>query len=275
MPAVSARAASALRAAAHAGAFGVVYLVFVCTETGQGVDAATLGAFPLLQGEGWMRVYGIRDVLPVVLMVLVAILAVVSIVCRRIWAVVAASALVMGVFGLARLFDALPRPQFGAFGYPQNTFPSGHVAVCLACAVAIGWLAPAAGRRMLAAVAFGITLIVAAASLLSLAHRGSDVVGGALLTGAAAGAVSTFGGLPADPLPAQEPLRRRLGLAIVVAAGCAALGIVVGPEVRAPLAGAASLVAVTAIAGVVVLDSQCSPVPGLLRGGHGARRSAG
>ena len=267
MSGISARTASALRAAGYALAMTLVYAVLVCTPIGQRVDAATLGAFPAVQGDGWLALYGARDVIPVLLCVTVGILSAVAMVRRRITPAVSALALVAAVFALARALERLPRPDLGAFAYAHNTFPSGHTAVSLAAVVAIGWTAPGRRELRLMAVPLALAVAVAVFSLLSFAHRGSDVVGGALLTGAVASAISAIslvgvsgGSGRGGPRERARP-RRVLSLAFAASAALVALAAVSGPVAQAPLAGTGCLLAAAAISVRVVWDGTSSARP--------------
>ncbi|MFB8387042.1 phosphatase PAP2 family protein [Microbacterium sp. NPDC055910] len=178
----------------------LLYVLAVLTPLGQRLDASTLGSFPALRDEPWMRIYGARNALMLGLVVLAALAAVGALLARRFLAVAAAAICLGGTGVLAALFDiAVPRPDFGAFAYAHNTYPSGHVAVCAAGVIAIAWLNPRWAPRPVVAVLAGVVWIEAAMSLLSFAHRGSDVLGGILLAGAVAFAVQAAVGVVVSP----------------------------------------------------------------------------
>lgn len=257
MAVIGVRTASALRATGYCLAAILVYAVCVCTSIGQRLDGATLAAFPDVQGPGWFRVYGARDIIPILLCATAAILAAVSLIRRRIAPAVAAVTLLVVVFAVSRLLNQLPRPALGAFAYAHNTFPSGHAAVSLAAVVAIGWTLPGPRRPRLMAALGTLAFLVAAFSLLSLAHRGSDVVGGTLLAGAVAAGVAAAGGPRATGVRAR--VRRRHARGLVLTAGIApvvlvVLATVIAPEAQAPLVGTASLLAVAMVSAAVVLE---------------------
>lgn len=248
------RTSPLLRAVGYSLALLLIYVLCVCTPIGQRLDGATLGAFPAVQSDGWLRVYGARDVIPVLLCAAAGILAAVSFARRRIIPAIAALTLLVSVFALSRLLDQLPRPGLGAFGYAHNTFPSGHTAVSLAGVVAIGWALPAPYRLRLLLVPSVLAFLVAAFSLLSFAHRGSDVVGGALLAGAVAAGIAAVGGSSRPGLNARERLPGGPRLVLASAVMVVVLVAAIAQGVQAPLMGAASLLAVAAISVSVVLD---------------------
>lgn len=203
-------------------AFVLLYAFAVLTPVGQRIDASTLGSFEALRGDAWMRVYGARNALMLVCVALAAVAAVGALIGRRYLAVGAAALCLGGTGLLAALFDVtVPRPDFGGFAYVHNTYPSGHVAVCAAAVVVIAWLGPRWAPRWVTGVLAVMVWIEAAMSLLSFAHRGSDVLGGILLAGAVAFGVQALVGF--DVLPS----RRSRDWTSIGAGACAVAAVLV------------------------------------------------
>lgn len=188
----------AILAVLFALAFALLFVTAILSREGQQWDAASLQALPELRGEEWMAVYRTRDWLAA-LLVAVAIAAEIEGTVRRRWtAVLAAASLMVMTAAASHVLkrDVLPRPALGEFGYALQTFPSGHAAISLAAVVAVVWLGPRWLRPAVTAALGVIAAGVALMSVLSLAHRGSDVLGGTLLTAALASAISVISGVP-------------------------------------------------------------------------------
>ncbi len=115
--------------------------------------------------------------------VAVAVLGVVALL-RRAWPDLVAAVLVaLGTVGIALgLREVLVRPDLGGYGYAHQTFPSGHVAVVggLCAAAWLLWPRPAS-RGAAGWAALGVTAVAALASVVTYAHRPSDVVGSLLV----------------------------------------------------------------------------------------------
>lgn len=263
------RVRSAILAVAFGVAFVVLYALAILTPAGQEWDAATLGTFGWLRGEGWLSLYGARDLIPFLLLGLAAVAGVEGMIRRRWVAVVSAGALVMltGLASFAFKGGLLPRPYLGDFAYTYQTFPSGHTAMSLAAVVAIIWFGPRWLHPIVVVVLGVVVGLVACASLLSYAHRGSDVVGGALLVGAVAFAISAIAGVP--PLGRQGPraIWTVIGLMGMVAGAVVfsvALGAIAsgGPDIPALIdpIGASVVVAVAGAIAVVLANQY--PVQG-------------
>ncbi|WP_139123135.1 phosphatase PAP2 family protein, partial [Cellulosimicrobium cellulans] len=139
--------------------------------------------------------------LPVAGAVVVAVLGVVALV-RRAWRDLLAAVLVAaGTVGVAiGLRELLERPDLGGFGYAHQTFPSGHVAVVGGLCVAVWLLWPRPSSRPAAGWAgLAVTAVAGLASVVTYAHRPSDVVGSLLVAAAAAVAVSWALDVPTVP----------------------------------------------------------------------------
>jgi len=119
---------------------------------------------------------------------------------RRDWRDLLAAVLVsVGTVAVALgLREVLVRPDLGSYGYPYQTFPSGHVAVVGGLCVAIWILWPWPASRAAAGVTgLVVTGVSALASVVTFAHRPSDVVGSLLVATAAAVAVAWALDVPA------------------------------------------------------------------------------
>jgi hypothetical protein len=209
---------AAIRAGAFALAFLAVYAAAVLTPLGQQIDAASLGAF------GWLPAAARRSAGPVRLglaglAIGLALATVVVLLARRRYGAAArAVAVGAGTMAVAELLKqlVLPRPDFGAFGYARNTFPSGHVAFTAVVVGVVLRLAPVwFGRRWRRGAALAFVVVAALAEPVSYAHRASDSLGGLLIAGAG---VALFRAVPPGapfeasaegPLP---PGRRRRGI---------------------------------------------------------------
>lgn len=192
------RARSWVLAAVYAAGFVAIYYTAILTPLGQQWDAASLGAFGWLRSEGWLAVYGTRDWIPFVLLAAGGAAGIEGLVRKRWGAVVAAGSLVAltGLASYAFKAGLLPRPHLGDFAYSYQTFPSGHTAISLAAVVAIVWFGPKWLHPVLGVVLGVVVGLVGVASLLSYAHRASDIVGGALLVGVFACGISGVVGVP-------------------------------------------------------------------------------
>jgi membrane-associated phospholipid phosphatase len=169
------------------------------TTAGQAADA---GAFRTLAPwhDATVGTAGaLRRGLPLACALVTALLGLLAL-ARREWRDLAAAVLVAGgTVGTALgLRELLVRPDLGAFGYTQQTFPSGHVAVVGGLCAAAWLLWPWPSSRPVAGWAgLAVTALAALASVVTYAHRPSDVVGSLLVAAAAAVAVSWALSVPA------------------------------------------------------------------------------
>lgn len=164
----------------------LLYLVAVRTVAGQRADATLFGEFQDVPFGTLAAVP--RDGVPVVLSGAAVACGLVA-VRRRRWSSLALSVVVVAGSVVASLAARarLTRPYLGITGYLQNTYPSNHVAVTAALAVAVLVLWPSARTRGWATAA--VLVLLAAACLYNVvgfAHRPADVAGGLLLAGAVA-----------------------------------------------------------------------------------------
>jgi membrane-associated phospholipid phosphatase len=171
------------------GTAGACYVFFVRTPTGQRFDnAALLGSYQqysvtrAADNASLQRITA--DSFALVLVVLVAI----GILRRRVLlglaAAFTAGITVVGVDVLKH--DVLTRPALVSTDYSitANSFPSGHTATAVACALALMLVSPPRWRGLVAVVAGFYAWGVAAQVQTAGWHRPSDAVGAALLAGA-------------------------------------------------------------------------------------------
>lgn len=223
------RIRSSILAAVCAVGFIALYATAMLTPAGQALDAASLGTFPAFRGEGWLAVYGARDLLLLALLCAAAVAGVECIIRRR-WVAAIAGCALIGATAVAGLLlkSGLPRPDLGDQAYLYQTFPSGHAAVSLAAVVATIWFGPRWLRPIVVLVMGSVAVFIAMASLLSFAHRASDIVGGALMVGAFAGATSAMLGSPRIRFPSARAVFCLLGSgSVVVGAALYALALAV------------------------------------------------
>ncbi|WEG09166.1 hypothetical protein PU630_00980 [Microbacterium horticulturae] len=228
-----------------------LYALAVLTPFGQEIDARSLGR-SFFGGPALTALLTfLRPGIPALLAVMAMAAVVVGLVQRR-WvdtSVCVAVALVL-ILGSGPLRDAVfVRPLLGDFGYFVNSYPSRHVVVGLALAVLIVRLWPwersvgAARVAMVAAVA-----VLAAASVITFAHRASDVIGAVLLVGVFAPVVAR-GRVPT----ATQAMNRRPPLVWVVAAVTVAASVMVCAPSRGWVALGFSVLVPVAVASLTVI----------------------
>lgn len=172
-------------------AFVALWAASHLTVAGQQADAGAFRTLAPLHDAGRDLAGALRRGLPVACAAVVAVLGVVALV-RRAWRdLLAAVVVVLGTVGIALgLREVLVRPDLGGYGYAHQTFPSGHVAVVGGLCVAIWLLWPWPASRTAAGWAgLGVTAVAALASVVTYAHRPSDVVGSLLVAAAVTVAV--------------------------------------------------------------------------------------
>jgi hypothetical protein len=193
------RARMAVLSVGLAACFVALYVIAILTTAGQQWDAMSMGAFPQLRSETWLTTFAARDWVPFGLIAVAAVAGVEAMLRGR-WEAVAASGAFVSLTALASFGfknGVLPRPYLGDFAYAYNTFPSGHSAISLAVVVTVVWFGPRWLHPMVVGFLGAVVGFVAIASWLSFAHRGGDIVGGALLAGALACGIAAVAGVPA------------------------------------------------------------------------------
>ncbi|MET8529963.1 phosphatase PAP2 family protein [Micromonospora sp. NPDC005172] len=172
-------------------ALGLVGVVFVWTQPGQWIDGLLLPRAE--RGGGYEQssdLFGPATVVlrhfgrPSLLAVLLAAVLVVGLLGRRLLPGVVGVGMVLGaVLAAGAAKSALPRPEFAVAGSTtHNSFPSGHVAVATALALAFLLVVPAAVRRWLVLPGAAGVSVIGAATMIAGWHRFSDVLGGVLLS---------------------------------------------------------------------------------------------
>ena len=161
-----------------------VYAVAVRTSAGQRWDVAAFGDVSPLHDVAAGPASMLRDTAPLLLAVVAVALGALA-VRRGRWRAALAGALASwaSLVGATVMRDVvLERPMLGGHGYVQNTLPSGHVAVvtALTLAVLLLWPGPTPPRWAVLGGA-GVVVAVAGASVVTYAHRPSDVVAGCLV----------------------------------------------------------------------------------------------
>ncbi|WP_197088842.1 phosphatase PAP2 family protein [Cellulosimicrobium funkei] len=188
-------------------AFVALWAASHLTVAGQRADAGAFRTLAPLHDAGRDLAGALRRGLPVACAAVVAVLGMVAVV-RRAWRdLLAAVVVVLGIVGIALgLREVLVRPDLGGYGYAYQTFPSGHVAVVGGLCVAIWLLWPWRSSRAAAGwAAIGVTAVAALASVVTYAHRPSDVVGSLLVAAAVTVAVVWLLDVPRGARAAGAP----------------------------------------------------------------------
>jgi membrane-associated phospholipid phosphatase len=172
-----------------------VYLVFVRTSLGQRFDNAAFAGSQL--GHATTRANDASQLQRISadsLAVVLAGIALFGVVRRRprlgVAAAVAAGIAVVGTDVLKKYL--LGRPDLVGGALASNTFPSGHTATAIACALALVMVTPPRWRGLAAVVAGSYAWITAAQVQTAGWHRPSDAVGAALLGFAAVATVAAL-----------------------------------------------------------------------------------
>jgi membrane-associated phospholipid phosphatase len=186
------------------------YLVMVRTSLGQRVDNAAFNGARAQDGTALQTTDTdllrriTADSLAFVLLVLVALGAVRRRLALGLGGAFAAGVAVVGTHLLKN--EILTRPDLVAGGarLAGNTFPSGHTATAVACAMALVLVAPPRGRGLAAVVAGAYGWVTAAQVQTAGWHRPSDAIGAAFLAFASVTAVAAL-------LAARRPVQWRPG----------------------------------------------------------------
>ena len=209
-------------------AAAVCYLIMVRTSLGQRFDnAAYLGATDQVGGpaanDQLRRITG--DSFALVLVILVILGAVRRRVLLGLGAALAAGLAVVGTDFLKDHF--LTRPPLTADSLAVgNTFPSGHTATAVACAMALVIVSPPRWRGVAAVTAGAYGWITAAEVQTAGWHRPSDAIGAAFLAFAAITAVGAALAMT-RPITWSRTARHRAAQALLGLVGFADL-IVIG-----------------------------------------------
>lgn len=162
------------------------YLLLVRTRLGQRLDNASLAGAQLQSGHS--RVIDALFLQHIttksfgfVLVVLIAIGAVRRRIRLGIAVACAALVAVLATDGLKKWVLTRPQLVHDDIYRPDNTFPSGHTAIAIACAFALIVITPPALRGLAALVAGSYGWLVAADVQTAGWHRPSDAVGAAFI----------------------------------------------------------------------------------------------
>ncbi|TAM69488.1 MAG: phosphatase PAP2 family protein [Microbacteriaceae bacterium] len=216
-------------------------MLMIRISPGQQLDNGSFGTLSVLNGILSWPANMIRVAAPLFLTLAAVVLGVWALVQGRFGDASRAAVIVVAAVGLGQLLKepVLQRPALGGGGYAQNTFPSGHVALALSAAVAVAVVLPAARSRWRALlIVLLIVVIVAGASIVSYAHRPSDVIGGELVVGAVVSAVfwgrrSAVGAYPNLILALLGSVLAG-GVLVAIGALLQAAGFVLSPAVSLP-----------------------------------------
>lgn len=192
-------------------AFVALWAASHLTVAGQRADAGAFRTLAPVHDVARDPAGALRRGLPVACAAVVAVLGAVALVRRRWRDLFAAVLVVLGTVGVALgIRELLVRPDLGGFGYAYQTFPSGHVAVVGGLGVAAWLLWPWPSSRATAGgVALVVTVVAAFASVVTYAHRPSDVVGSLLVAAAVTVVVTWLLDVPRDRGTSPGPLTDR------------------------------------------------------------------
>lgn len=259
MPSPTASRRLLAAAAASAIAFGLTWLLFVRTSTGQWFDSRVLPRAE--RGGGYTQqteLVGPADLAlgrfgnPLLIGLLVVVMVALALLVGRLRAGVAGAVLVVGSAAAARLAkEAIARPELGVVGSStHNSFPSGHVAAAAALLLAFLLVVPVRFRWWVAVPGATGVSVIAAATMIVGWHRFSDVVGSLLLVAtlyfAVAAALDRWPGRKHDEVAPDDwsgLLALGIGLTLLMMALLA-----VAPDAGLPL-----LAAIAAAGGLTVL----------------------
>ena len=229
-------------------AFVALYFIAVRSAAGQRLDVTGFAVAASIGGR-WPWAYAIlRDGLPWLLAAATLLLAVRAVFKRRWRDLIGAVLAVASAPLLTHILRlVLPRPFLGANGYAYNTFPSGHAAAIGSLLFAIYVISPRRFRGPRLGIGCAvITAAAGSASVMSYAHRPSDVVG-ALLVVAMAGVVA-LAATANDVLPVWPPWSRAVwAVAVGAAAASGGWWILSGCSAAAAVSYAGVVVALSLV----------------------------
>ncbi|TPW73631.1 phosphatase PAP2 family protein [Schumannella sp. 10F1B-5-1] len=228
-PVTARRVRAAVVALAAAGGLAGVFALAVLTTRGQHVEQGVLDLAAYSESSPLLALVSIPALLGAC-----AVVALVALVQRRvIGAIVGVGVIgVANVLGQALKHLLLDRPNLAVDA--SNSFPSGHAVAVASVLFALLLVSPALVRLVLAPVS-AVLLGAVSIQLVHLGwHRPSDVLGGVLL----AASLTAIGALVPHAAPPVAPglprrLTRRLGGALALLGGVAAIVATAGGTVRA------------------------------------------
>jgi membrane-associated phospholipid phosphatase len=193
-----------------------VYVVMIRTTLGQRVDDAGLtGSFLQRSSARQNDITALQEITRDSLFVVLVVLAGIGVLRRRprlgVMVAVTAGASVLVVDALK--WKVLTRPHLIGGFLNSNTFPSGHTATAVACALALIVVCPPRWRGAASLVAGTYAWLTAARVQTAGWHRLSDALGGALVAFAV---VALGAALLAATRPVGRPTTRRHPWALAV-----------------------------------------------------------
>jgi len=232
-PTADRRLALRLLVASALGIAGSIlcYFLMLRTSVGRRFDySADIGSLPVNPAVLWGN--AMRGLTPYVFAVVIVVVVVIGFVRHRpllgIGGALGAGIAVLATDVLKN--DVLNRPFTQQVARAAHTFPSGHTAAAMGCAMALVLVVPARWRSTVAILAGVYGVLTAVQQLTTSAHYPSDVIGATLLAFAAAAGVA---GLLAWFRPVRwarnryyAPTLAVLGVTSVVAAALSVWGVV-------------------------------------------------
>lgn len=194
-----------------AGFFAATYVLSVRTTTGQSAEDAILAASRFTYDPPILNLVTVPN-----LLIACAVVAVLGLVRRRVWAAVAGVAIIGVSTVLAQILKhgLLDRPALASIG--DNTFPSGHMTAFAAVTFALLLVVPARIRTVVALVG-ALGLSVVGTLLLRFGwHRPSDVFGAILLVTCVSALVQL--GVVRQQSAGTQPFSERVLVGLSVAA---------------------------------------------------------
>jgi membrane-associated phospholipid phosphatase len=175
-----------IAAAIAAALAAVVYVLLVHTSLGQRFDnAALIGSHEQRNSTRLFDESILERITGDSFAVVLTLIAVFGILRRRprlgVGVAIAAAVAVIGTDLLRRVLLDRPQLVHSDVFYPLNTFPSGHTATALSCALALVVVSPPAWRGVSAVIAGSYAWFTASAVQTAGWHRPSDAIGAALL----------------------------------------------------------------------------------------------
>jgi membrane-associated phospholipid phosphatase len=184
-------------AGVSAGVSIVIYAVLVHSVLGQRFDnAALIGSHQQLSSTRISDTTQLQRITADSFALVLALIVGFGLLRRRLRlgiGVAAAAALsVIGTDALRKWVLTRPDLVHSNIFYPINTFPSGHTATAISCALALVVVSPPSWRGISAVVAGSYAWFTAAAVQTAGWHRPSDAIGAAFLSFAAVTLVAAF-----------------------------------------------------------------------------------
>lgn len=187
-----------------AALLGVLYVIFVRTQTGQIIDQLAYDGAEFGRRSVTPFTWRLLDSLPTVAGVVGGLLSVVIVCFRRNWltlfVALAAAGAATATTQLLK-YVVFDRPDLGVEGYMGNSFPSGHTTVAAASAFVVFLVSSPGARPTVAALGTAFTVLAGVSTLANQWHRPSDVIAAFLV-------VAVWGCIAGAILAATRPVSR-------------------------------------------------------------------